>query len=54
MQYWRNLFSTGYTNKTDGLPDITSEQKSLIVSILSAGTFFGALTAAPSLVTELV
>jgi len=47
MPYWRKLFSTGYTNDTDHLPDITSTQKSTIVSILSAGTFFGALSAAP-------
>lgn len=47
MQYWRNEFSTGYRNKDDGLPDVTSAQTSEIVSILSAGTFFGALTAAP-------
>lgn len=45
MRYWKDLFSTGYTDK-DGLA-ITSSQKSLIVSILSAGTFFGALLAAP-------
>jgi len=48
MNHWRELFSTGHINPKDGLPDITSEQKSLIVSILSAGTFFGALTAAPT------
>ncbi|KAL4804395.1 general substrate transporter [Aspergillus unguis] len=47
MKYWRELFSTGYINRTDGLPDITSSQSSMIVSLLSAGTFFGALTAAP-------
>ncbi|OAL07174.1 general substrate transporter [Phaeosphaeriaceae sp. SRC1lsM3a] len=47
MKYWRDTFSTGYRNK-DGDLDITAEQSSLIVSILSAGTFFGALTAAPS------
>jgi hypothetical protein len=46
MKYWRKEFSTGYINKKDGLPDVTSDQSSLIVSILSAGTFFGALTAA--------
>ncbi|KAF2800025.1 general substrate transporter [Melanomma pulvis-pyrius CBS 109.77] len=47
MDYWRKEFSTGYTNKKDGLPDVTASQTSQIVSILSAGTFFGALTAAP-------
>jgi SP family sugar:H+ symporter-like MFS transporter len=41
MRYWKQKFSTE--------PDlsITAAQDSLIVSILSAGTFFGALTAAP-------
>ncbi len=47
MLYWRKLFSTGYTDPKDHLPNITSTQKSTIVSILSAGTFFGALSAAP-------
>lgn len=41
MGYWKQEFAT--------TPDhsITASQDSLIVSILSAGTFFGALTAAP-------
>lgn len=47
MQYWRTLFSTGYRNHKDGLPDITASQSSTIVSLLSAGTFFGSLGAAP-------
>lgn len=47
MQYWRNLFSTGYINPKDGLPDVSASQQSEIVSILSAGTFFGALLSAP-------
>ncbi|KJZ70832.1 hypothetical protein HIM_09791 [Hirsutella minnesotensis 3608] len=42
MPYWQNLFSTGYRNPTGHL-DITTGQESGIVSILSAGTFFGAL-----------
>lgn len=41
MKYWIKEF------KTAGNEDITSSQESLIVSILSAGTFFGALFAAP-------
>ncbi|KAF2637886.1 general substrate transporter [Massarina eburnea CBS 473.64] len=41
MKYWLRQFST----ETNG--ELTSSQDSLIVSILSAGTFFGALTAAP-------
>jgi predicted MFS family arabinose efflux permease len=48
MRYWRETFSTGYINNVDQVKDVTSEQTSLIVSILSAGTFFGALTAAPT------
>ncbi|KAF2435784.1 general substrate transporter [Tothia fuscella] len=47
MPYWRNEFSTGYKNLDDGLPDVSPSQSSMIVSLLSAGTFFGALTAAP-------
>ena len=48
MPYWRREFSTGYTNPKDGLPDVTASQSSEIVSLLSAGTFFGALTVAPA------
>lgn len=47
MGYWKNLFSTGFTNEK-GERDVDASQSSLIVSILSAGTFFGALTAAPT------
>jgi len=47
MKHWRDLFSTGFVNPKDNQPDVTADQTSLIVSILSAGTFFGALTAAP-------
>ncbi|KAI0880658.1 general substrate transporter [Annulohypoxylon maeteangense] len=42
MDYWQNLFSTGYVN-TKGHADVSPSQSSAIVSILSAGTFFGAL-----------
>jgi len=48
MRYWLDTFSTGYTNPETNQLDITASQKSTIVSILSAGTFFGALTAAPT------
>ncbi|KAL8708771.1 MAG: hypothetical protein Q9220_006413 [cf. Caloplaca sp. 1 TL-2023] len=48
MPYWRNSFSTGYLNLKDGKPDVSPSQSSEIVSILSAGTFFGALGAAPT------
>ncbi|KAK1142081.1 Plasma membrane low glucose sensor [Aspergillus melleus] len=47
MKYWRQLFSTGYINPDDNFADVTSSQSSMIVSLLSAGTFFGALTSAP-------
>jgi SP family sugar:H+ symporter-like MFS transporter len=47
MPYWRKQFSTGYINDVDHLPDVTASETAMIVSILSAGTFFGALTAAP-------
>ncbi|PYI09633.1 general substrate transporter [Aspergillus sclerotiicarbonarius CBS 121057] len=47
MKYWRKMFSTGYINPTDDYPDVTSTQSSMIVSLLSAGTFFGALASAP-------
>ncbi|GJC97962.1 hexose transporter [Colletotrichum higginsianum] len=42
MSYWQRLFSTGYVNPA-GNPDVSPSQESAIVSILSAGTFFGAL-----------
>ncbi|KAH7313807.1 glucose transporter-like protein [Stachybotrys elegans] len=42
MPYWQRLFSTGYRD-VDGNLNITTSQESAIVSILSAGTFFGAL-----------
>ncbi|KAL8711272.1 MAG: hypothetical protein Q9225_007141 [Loekoesia sp. 1 TL-2023] len=47
MPYWRNTFSTGYINLKDNKPDVSPSQSSEIVSLLSAGTFFGALGAAP-------
>jgi SP family sugar:H+ symporter-like MFS transporter len=47
MKFWRETFSTGYINEVDHLPDVTSSESSMIVSLLSAGTFFGALGAAP-------
>ena len=51
MRYWLNLFSTGHKepdpNTGELLPAITSSESSLIVSLLSAGTFFGALASAP-------
>ena len=47
MPYWRKTFSTGYIDPKDGLPNVTAAQQSEIVSLLSAGTFFGALFSAP-------
>ncbi|KAH0052218.1 hypothetical protein KCU96_g23116, partial [Aureobasidium melanogenum] len=41
MPYWLKLFAT-HTDAT-GAPAITSGQQSEIVSLLSVGTFFGAL-----------
>lgn len=45
MDYWRNTFSTGYRDSKGHL-DVSPSQSSAIVSILSAGTFFGALGSA--------
>jgi SP family sugar:H+ symporter-like MFS transporter len=47
MPAWLETFSTGFKSPLTNKPDITAGQSSLIVSILSAGTFFGALAAAP-------
>ena len=46
MPYWLQTFSTGATD-VNGQPAITATQQSEIVSLLSAGTFFGALLSAP-------
>ena len=50
-RYWLNLFSTGYQapDATTGqlLPAITASESAEIVSLLSAGTFFGSLGSAP-------
>lgn len=48
MSSFRQQFNTGYTDLIDFKPNVSPEQSSLIVSILSAGTFFGALAAAPA------
>ncbi|KAK4033526.1 general substrate transporter [Parachaetomium inaequale] len=42
MPYWQQLFSTGHVD-ANGNPNISASQESAIVSILSAGTFFGSL-----------
>lgn len=46
MDYWKALFTDG-TVDADGNPGISASNTAAIVSILSAGTFFGSLTAAP-------
>lgn len=46
MPVWLRLFSTGATNE-EGRPIVSSSDESLIVSILSLGTFLGALSSAP-------
>jgi predicted MFS family arabinose efflux permease len=46
MNAFRKQFSTGY-HDTDNQLNISPAQSSQIVSILSVGTFFGALLAAP-------
>jgi len=49
MPYWLETFTTtGVINPDTGLPTLTASQSAEIVSLLSAGTFFGALTASPA------
>lgn len=48
MRYWLDTFSTGYIDPKTGMLGITAQQSSEIVSLLSAGTFFGALAAGPT------
>jgi MFS transporter, SP family, sugar:H+ symporter len=45
-RYWQDEFSTGFID-SKGHKNIDAGQTSEVVSILSAGTFFGALGAAP-------
>lgn len=47
MKAFRDQFSTGYKDLKDARPNVSPAESSQIVSILSAGTFFGALFAAP-------
>lgn len=46
MKYWKESFSKGYRTSKGEL-DVTPDEESLIVSILSAGTVCGALLASP-------
>lgn len=48
MKAFRKQFSTGYIDPKDDLGQFTAAELALVVAILSAGTFFGALMAAPS------
>jgi predicted MFS family arabinose efflux permease len=47
MKAFRLQFSTGYIDPKDKYLNVSPSQSSQIVSILSAGTFFGSLLAAP-------
>ncbi|PBP15386.1 putative glucose transporter rco-3, partial [Diplocarpon rosae] len=47
MRAFREQFSTGYIDPHDDFKNVSPAQSSVIVAILSAGTFFGALLAAP-------
>ncbi|KAG9232416.1 MFS sugar transporter-like protein [Amylocarpus encephaloides] len=47
MKSFRKEFSTGYVDAKDNKPNISPGQSAQVVAILSAGTFFGALLAAP-------
>jgi predicted MFS family arabinose efflux permease len=47
MKAFRLQFSTGYIDPIDHYQNVSPTQSSQIVAILSAGTFFGALLAAP-------
>lgn len=48
MGAFKNQFSTGGRSKKDGTPDFLAKELALMVSILSAGTFVGAILAAPA------
>ncbi|RDL33178.1 MFS general substrate transporter [Venustampulla echinocandica] len=47
MKAFRKQFTTGYVDPKDMILNISPAQSSQVVAILSAGTFFGALLAAP-------
>jgi MFS family permease len=47
MKAFRKQFSTGYIDPKDHEYNVSPGQSATIVAILSAGTFFGALLAAP-------
>lgn len=47
MSAFRKQFNTGYLDPKDKELNVSPAQSAQIVAILSAGTFFGALMAAP-------
>jgi MFS family permease len=47
MRSFKDQFSTGYVDPKKGGPDLTPQQISIVVAILSAGTFAGSLISAP-------
>ncbi|EPE24459.1 MFS general substrate transporter [Glarea lozoyensis ATCC 20868] len=47
MKAFRKEFTTGYLDPNDKMGNISPAQSAQVVAILSAGTFFGALLAAP-------
>lgn len=47
MRPFKDQFSTGHIDAVDGLPDLTSKESSIVVAILSAGTFTGSMLSAP-------
>jgi predicted MFS family arabinose efflux permease len=47
MNAFRRQFSTGYIEPYDKQLNVTPAQSAQVVSMLSAGTFFGSLLAAP-------
>jgi predicted MFS family arabinose efflux permease len=47
MTEFKKQFSTGYKDPIEGTPDLTVQESSLIVAILSLGTTVGALASAP-------
>jgi predicted MFS family arabinose efflux permease len=47
MKAFRDQFSTGYINPVNNEVELSPRQQAQVVAILSVGTFFGALLAAP-------
>ncbi|KAL2113952.1 hypothetical protein VUR80DRAFT_1530 [Thermomyces stellatus] len=47
MRPFKDQFSTGHIDALHGLPDLTSRESSIVVAILSAGTFTGSVLSAP-------